>query len=106
MTNNLTKHQKTKIWPLRWLGNLCCTIATNHLVKAVNLDEDDNLGFCYKYHAKIWVIFNKPYERWGTVYTIDIEAWKKELDEIKLEISGDGWDDYDEFGKAYWDKDE
>jgi hypothetical protein len=108
MLNHSKKIQRTKIWPLRWIGNICSEIATTHLVKAINLEEelDDNLSFCYKYHAKMWVMFNKPYKRWGTVYTIDIKAWKKELDEIKLEISGDGWDDYDEFGKAYWDKDE
>jgi hypothetical protein len=22
------------------------------------------------------------------------------------DLKGSGWDDYDEFGKAYWDKDE
>jgi hypothetical protein len=47
----------------------------------------------------MWVILNKPYSWWGTYYQLDIEQMKKDLE-------GSGWDDYDEFGKAYWDKDE
>ena len=107
MINHSTKHQRTKIWPLRWIGNFCGEYAGNHLVKAFNLDEqlDSNLGFRYKYHAKMWVILNKPYERWGTYYTLDLEGWKTELDQTKLDMSGDGWDDYDENGVAYWEKD-
>ena len=76
----MKKIQKTKILPLRWIGNFCGGYAGNHLVKAFNLDEqlDSNLGFRYKYHAKMWVILNKPYERWGTYYMIDMETWTKE----------------------------
>ena len=99
--NHSTKIQKTKILPLRWIGNFCGEYAGNHLVKAIDLDEelDSNLGFRYRYHAKMWVLLNKPYEWWGTYYQLDIEQMKKDLE-------GSGWDDYDEFGKAYWDKDE
>ena len=35
-----TKIQKTKILPLRWIGNFCGGYAGNHLVKAIDLDED------------------------------------------------------------------
>jgi hypothetical protein len=45
----------------------------------------------------MWKILNKPYSWWGTYYLLDIEGLSKDLD-------GAGWDDYDEFGKAYWDK--
>ena len=70
-----TKIQKTKVLPLRWIGNFCGEYAGNHLVKAIDLDEelDSNLGFRYKYHAKMWVILNKPYERWGTYYLVDLD---------------------------------
>ena len=97
----MKKIQKTNILPLRWIGNFCGGYAGNHLVKAIDLDEelDSNLGFRYKYHAKMWVLLNKPYSWWGTYYQLDIEQMKKDLE-------GSGWDDYDEFGKAYWDKDE
>jgi len=95
-----TKIQKTRILPLRWIGNFLGGLAGNHLVKAFNYDDelDINLGFRYKYHAKMWVILNKPYQWWGTYYLLDIEGLSKDLE-------GAGWDDYDEFGKAYWDKD-
>lgn len=99
-----TKIQKTKILPLRWIGNISGEFAGNHLVKCVNMDEDQEYGLAYKYHAKMWKYLNKPYEWWGTYYTIDMDAWKRDLDQMRLDMSDDGWDDYDEFGKAYWDK--
>ena len=93
-----TKIEKTRIWPLRWIGNFCGSYAGDHLVKCFDYDEDGKYGFAYKYHAKMWKVLNKPYEWWGTYYELDIEGMIKDLD-------GAGWDDYDEFGKAYWDKD-
>lgn len=73
------KINRTKILPLRWIGNFCGAYAGNHLVKAFDLDEelDSNLSFRYKYHAKMWLILNKPHERWGTYYTIDTSKWDK-----------------------------
>jgi hypothetical protein len=104
--NNLTTIQKTNILPLRWIGNFCGEYAGNHLIKAIDLDEklDSQLGLRFKYHAKMWNYLNKPYQWWGTYYSIDMDAWKKDLDQMKLDMSGDGWNDYDEFGVAYWDK--
>jgi len=98
--NNITKIEKTKVVPLRWIGNFLGEYAGNHLVKAIDLDEslDSNLGFKFKYHAKCWKYLNKPYTWWGTYYELDIKGMIDDLD-------GAGWDDYDEFGKAYWDKD-
>ena len=74
----MKKIQKTNILPLRWVGNLLGTYAGNHLVKAVYLDEYNNFGWHYKYHAKMWKLLNKPYELWGTYYMIDIETWTKD----------------------------
>jgi hypothetical protein len=68
------KNQKTKILPLRWIGNGCSYIATNSLVKAFNLQDNNNLGYRFKFHSKVWNYFNKPYEKWGTYYEVD---WKK-----------------------------
>jgi hypothetical protein len=83
MINHSTKIQRTRIWPLRWIGNFLGGYAGNHLVKAIDLDEslDSQLGLRFKYHAKMWKYLNKPYERWGTYYTIDMEMWKKDLEE-------------------------
>jgi hypothetical protein len=80
MINHSTKTQRTKILPLRWIGNFLGEYAGNHLVKCVNMDEDEDFGWRYKYHAKMYKILNKPYELWGTYYLLDIEAIKKDLD--------------------------
>jgi hypothetical protein len=71
---NITKVQKTRILPLRWIGNLCGEFAGNHLLMAVYLDEDGNWGLHYKYHAKMYKILNKPYTWWGTYYTVDLDG--------------------------------
>ena len=68
----MIKHQKTKIVPLRFIGNICGGFAGNHLFKAMCLDEDGDHGWRYKYHGKMWVILNKPYKLWGTYYIMDI----------------------------------
>ena len=92
----MTKIEKTRIWPLRVIGNFCGGFAGNHLFKAMCLDEDGDNGWRYKYHGKMWVVLNKPYRWWGTYYELDIQGMRDDLD-------GAGWDDYDEFGKAYWE---
>lgn len=81
MLKNLIKHQRTKITPLRWIGNICGEFAGSHLLKAVYMDEDAYFGWRYKYHAKMWKYLNKPYEWWGTYYIIDIK--KGDLDECR-----------------------
>jgi hypothetical protein len=108
MLNHSRKIQRTRIWPLRWIGNFLGGYAGNHLVKAIDLDEslDSQLGLRFKYHAKMWKYLNKPYEWWGTYYTIDIDKWKNEIDQMRIDMSDEGWDDYDAFGKAYWEKEE
>lgn len=71
--NNVTKHQKTKILPLRWIGNLCGEISANSLVKAFKLQRDNNLGYRFTFHCKVWHYLNKPYTWWGTYYKIDLD---------------------------------
>jgi len=88
--------QKTRILPLRWIGNICGAYAGNHLVKCFDYDEEGKLGFAYKYHEKMWTYLNKPYEWWGTYYELDLKG-------LKDDLKGSGWDDYDEDGKAYWE---
>ena len=74
MTDEFLRHSKkierTKIVPLRWFGNVCGHFAGNHILMAAYLDEDQSYGFHYKYHAKMYKILNKPYERWGTYYIL------------------------------------
>ena len=102
MMNHSKKIQRTRILPLRWIGNFLGSYAGNHLVKCFDYDEDGKYGFAYKYHAKMWKYLNKPYERWGTYYLLDTSSW---LDQIRTDLSGQNWDDYDEDGIAYWEKD-
>ena len=78
---NSRKHQRTKILPLRWIGNLLSYVATRSLVKAINLDEENNLGFRFKFHSKVWHYLNKPYQWWGTYYTINLKEPKKDSNE-------------------------
>lgn len=68
------KIERTKIVPLRWIGNMCGGFAGNHIFKSLILDENGNNGLRYKYHAKMWKILNKPYELWGTYYILDMPA--------------------------------
>jgi hypothetical protein len=69
--------QRTRILPLRWIGNICGAYAGNHLVKCFDYDEEGKLGFAYKYHAKMYQILNKPYMWWGTFYSVDTSQWDK-----------------------------
>ena len=61
------------------------------------MDEDNQHGWKFNMYLLGWKYLNMPYDRWGTVYRIDMEAWKKDL-------SGTAWDDYDEDGIPYWEK--
>jgi hypothetical protein len=99
----------TKILPLRWFANYCNHVATKHLTKAINIDEEyldkeENLSLRYKYHSKMWKYMNKPYEKWGTTYEFDINAmldgWKKdpEIQELMEKLGSD----YDKNGTPYW----
>jgi hypothetical protein len=52
------------------------------------MDEDEEYGWRYKYHAKMYRILNKPYEWWGTYYTIDMEMWRKDLEKLEGDLNG------------------
>jgi hypothetical protein len=75
---NSYKIQRTKILPLRWIGNTCSHIATRSLVKAFDLQGHIE-GYRFKFHCFVWKHFNKPYEKWGTYYEVDTKAWKETL---------------------------
>ena len=68
----ITTHQKTKILPLRWIGNICGEIAASNLVWVLHYDDHDDHGFAYRYRSIMWLVFNKPYTWWGTFYQIDL----------------------------------
>ena len=70
---NSTRVDQTKILPLRWFASLCNSIATRSLIKAFDLDEQENFGYRFKFHCKVWKYLNKPYEKWGTYYTVNLD---------------------------------
>jgi hypothetical protein len=74
------KIQRTRILPLRWIGNTLSYPAVNSLVKAFDLQEQNNLGYRFKFHSMVWRYLNKPYELWGTVYEVDIKGY---IDKVK-----------------------
>jgi len=98
----LTPVHKTKILPLRWIGNFCGSISAPHLSKAIDLSEMGNLGWRYKYHAWIWSITSRPSKKWSTLYEWDL-AWDIEHDLEMQELLQRLGSDYDENGKPYWD---
>jgi hypothetical protein len=91
------KTEKTKIVPLRWVGNLFEKIAHPHLMKALYYNDHDDDGFAYKYHSIMWLILNKPYRWWGTYYIYDLSDCKDILDRLGS--------DYDDDGIPYWEQD-
>lgn len=82
---NSTRVNKTKILPLRWFAHLCNRIGTLSLRKAFDLDEDNNLGYRFKFHAAVWKYLNKPYEKWGTYYILHRPLGEKITDSDSLE---------------------
>lgn len=104
MLNHITKHQKTKIFPLRWIGNFLGAYAGNHLVKSVDMDEDNNLGLRFTYHVKMWKILNWPYKKWGTYYVLDTCFLRENMERDKDLLDRLG-SDYDEDGIPYWEQD-
>jgi hypothetical protein len=69
--------QRTRIVPLRWIGNLCGEFSTSNLLMAMHYDDHDDHGFAFRYRAIMWKIFNKPYMWWGTYYLVDTSQWDK-----------------------------
>lgn len=91
MSNSDLKIDKTNILPLRWFANMCGSIAGWAIMRISYQDELEDFGWRYKLHAFIWNITWPVYYKFGTFY------------EFSFDMSGDGWNDYDENGHPYWD---
>lgn len=90
--NNSFKINKTSILPLRWFANFCGEIAGWAIMRISYHDELENFGWRYKLHSFVWKITWPVYYKFGTFY------------EFSFDMSGDGWNDYDENGIPYWEK--
>ena len=80
--------------PLRWIANLCGSISGWAIMRISDQDELENYGWQYKLHSFIWKITWPIYFKFGTFY------------EWNFDMSGDGWNDYDEDGVPYWERQE
>lgn len=78
--------------PLRWIANLCGEISGWAIMRISYYDELENFNWKYKIHSFIWKITWPIYFKFGSFYEWDFD------------MSGDGWNDYDEEGTPYWEK--
>lgn len=107
-----TPIHKTNILPLRWFVNKVTHPISYYFFGksiAVYLKYETHFEVYPEYkmpvkdfrkhkaYSAIHKILDKPYKKWGTLYKIEF------LDEIIKDMSGPGWDDYDEYGIPYWD---
>lgn len=78
--------------PLRWIANLAGEISGWAILKAAYMDEDGKYGWKYEFYSRTFRLFNPISMKYGTHYKID------------MDMSGRGWDDYDENGVPYWER--
>ncbi len=106
------KIHNTRIVPLRWLANYLFEplsmkffhmgLRRHDLLDSMGAEDkvlknDLKLRTCWR----LYEVLNEPYMRWGTIYQLDMTKLKESLED--MDLSGDGWNDYDENGIPYWD---
>lgn len=114
-----TPEHKTNNLLLRWFANYVSSpfayyFFTKGLRISFKYEDKTEKDPCYlmprrdyfmmNLYYRIYYIANKPYERWGTMYKIDMEAWTKSIkdDPVLDKLRSD----YDKDGIPYWEKDE
>jgi len=78
--------------PLRWIANWAGSIASSGLLDVSYMEDYGYTGWRYKLNLWKWDTFWPLYDKYGTVFIYDTD------------MSGPGWDDYDENGIPYWEK--
>lgn len=91
LDNSVVEHNSKP--PLRWIANLAGSIASKNMLKLSYMEDDGIKGFRYKYYGWLWDTFWPIYQKYGTFYKL-----------LDMDMSGPGWDDYDENGVPYWEK--
>ena len=96
---------RTNVLPLRWLANYIfhpiSMVFFKIGLKANDQIYESNEGYTImdeikeKVGYRLYNFFDKPYTLWGTIYKMDLSG-------LDLDMSGPGWDDYDENGIPYW----
>lgn len=110
MMDFTTPEHRTRIVPLRFIANNIFHPISMWFFH-IGLRHNDKIEWDrdYKWHNrfmeafgfKLYKLLNHPYEWWGTIYRLDMEAWKESLGDI--DMSNEAWDDYDDKGIPYWD---
>lgn len=91
MDSSVVEHNSRP--PLRWIANWAGSIASSGLLKISYLEDEGKINTLrYKFHGWKWDTFWPLYQKYGTIYKMD------------MDLSGKAWDDYDENGIAYWEK--
>lgn len=90
LDNSVVSHRSKP--PLRWFANWAGSIASKGILEISYMEDVGYTGFKYRYYSFLWDTFWPIYEKYGTFYTLD------------MDLSGNGWDDYDEDGIPYWEK--
>ncbi len=70
---NFEKHIKTRNPALRFVGNVSGSISTYFLMREIR-SEDKNNNSRARLYARLYRIFEKPQNKWGTYYTSDIKS--------------------------------
>lgn len=78
--------------PLLWIANIFGSIGSRAIWHLALLDEDENYGWRYKMYGIIHDLTWPLYRKYGTFY------------KLNMDMSGRGWDDYDENGIPYWER--
>lgn len=99
-----TPEHRTRILPLRILANHVFHPISMWFF-SIGLKYNDRIEWDFQYRwdhrlmeafgFKLYKLFNYPYDWWGTIYKMD-------LDLLDIDLSGEGWDDYDSNGHPYW----
>lgn len=103
--NIFIPEHKTNILPLRWLANYIFHPISMFFFRIAlsGYDQIYESGEGYTIFDEIkeslgvtlYKFFGYPYEWWGTTYILDKT--------FLSDVTGLGWDDYDDKGIPYWD---
>lgn len=64
-------HQSRR--PLRWIANLCGTIATSGMLDVSYMEDEGYTGWRYKFNLWKWDTFWPIYNKYGTFYKLKTE---------------------------------
>jgi hypothetical protein len=61
--------------PLRWIANLAGSIASRGLLDISYMEDYGYTGWRYKLNLFLWDNLYPIYNKWGTIYEVEIEEY-------------------------------